>query len=270
MPPFAMPYNQTAAVLNLVGPAVNRSRISLMQVCITPPNPTEASVSHPSTLKRYGIYTALEMVYRAAYYRKLTDRYEKRMADYRDQIRRKYWPRLFNQGVPIVLKPLAAPGAIHEFNAGTWDVNALSTPAGTNALASTQYDVTITWVDNTKYVTAQTKGNGESGPGALVTGFPIAISTVLKIDITALKPPNGTAPINVAMGQGLVVPGNASGWNVYVGTQGGTLYLQNSTPVPIATKTYTLAGAPVLSGFALDSGQYPDQYITMQKMLMRG
>ncbi len=160
MPPFAMPYNQTAAVLNLVGPAVNRSRISLMQVCITPPNPTEASVSHPSTLKRYGIYTALEMVYRAAYYRKLTDRYEKRMADYRDQIRRKYWPRLFNQGVPIVLKPLAAPGAIHEFNAGTWDVNALSTPAGTNALASTQYDVTITWVDNTKYVTAQTKGNG--------------------------------------------------------------------------------------------------------------
>jgi hypothetical protein len=90
------------------------------------------------------------------------------------------------------------------------------------------------------------------------------------VTIAGLNPPNGQAPINVALGQGIVVPGNASGWNLYVGQSGQTLYLQNSTPIPIATQVYTMSGAPTLSGYPLLAGQYPDQYLTLQRMLMRG
>jgi hypothetical protein len=269
MPPFAMPYNQTAAVLNLVGPTVNRSRISLSQIVVSGVNPTELSSAKMSALKRYAVYEALVMFYRAAYYRKTTDRYEKRMQLYENEVRRKHWPRFFNQGVPVVYKPLAAPGAIHEYNAGVWNSTNVATVVGVNILTAATYDVAITWVDDTKYVSPTSKGNAESSVSARITG-PVATSNVLQVSIAGLNAPNGLAPLNVSLGQGLVIPGTASGWNVYCGSQGATLYLQNSTPIDIATKTYTFAGAPVLTGFPADSGQYPDAHFTLQKTLMRG
>jgi hypothetical protein len=270
MPPVAMPYNQTAAVINMVGPTVNRSRIALAQIVVTPPNPTQMAVSKPSALKRYTVYTALEMFYRAAFYKKTNDRYDNKRKMYAEEIRKKYWPRFFSQGVPIAYKPLACPGAIHEWNAGIWDSTRVSTVAGVNAGGTTLCDVVITWVDQTKYLLPTNKGNSESGPSAIVAGVSVTTATVLHIDISNLNPPNGLSPLNVSLGQGLVIPGNASGWNVYVGATGSTLYLQNATPIAIATKTYTLAGAPTLSGYQPDSGQYPDALFTMMKTLMRG
>jgi len=270
MPPFAMPYNQTAAVLNLVGPTINRSRVTLNQVIVTGANPTETSVAKPSALKRYAIYFALYMFYRAAFYKKMNDRYDNKRKMYEAEIRKKYWPRLFNQGVPICYKPLACPGAIHEWNVGVWDVTRVSAVAGVNTNAPTSYDVAITWVDNTRYLTPINKGNSESAPSARVSGFSVPTGDVLNIDISVLNPPNGMNPLNTALGQGLVIPGIASGWNIYVGTQGGTLYLQNSIPIPILTTAYSLPGAPVLSGYAADTGQYFDACFTLQKTLMRG
>jgi hypothetical protein len=67
-----------------------------------------------------------------------------------------------------------------------------------------------------------------------------------------------------------VYPGTASGWNAYAGVQGGTLYLQNATPIPITQLTYTFAGAPVSSGYMADSGQFADAKMSMQLMIMRG
>jgi hypothetical protein len=269
LPPFAMPYNQTAAVLNLVGPSVNRARIALAQVIVGPQNPMESSIAKPSHVKRYGIYLALSLFYRAAFYRKANDRYDNKRKMYEDEIRKKYWPRLFNQGCPIVYKPMACPGAIHEYNTGIWGPANVSTVAGTNAGAAA-YDVAISWVDNTKYISPALKGNAESAPSATVPAVNAAIGQVLQISIAGLNPPNGQAPLNLALGQSLVMPGSASGWNVYVGTAGGILYLQNAAPINIGTLSYKLPGAPVLSGYAADQGQYADAYFTMQKTLMRG
>jgi hypothetical protein len=270
MPPFAMPYNQTAAVINLVGPTVNRSRITLNQVVVTGANPTETSVAKPSALKRYAIYTAIYLFYRAAFYKKTNDRYDNKRKMYEEEIRKKYWPRLFNQGIPICYKPLACPGAAHEWNVGVWDSTRVSAVAGTNVNLATLYDVAVTWVDHTRYQTPLLKGNSESAPSARVSGFSIPTSQVLRVDISVLNAPNGLNPLNTALGQGLVIPGIASGWNIYVGPQGGTLYLQNATPIPILTTSYTLPGAPVLSGYQADSGQYFDACFTLQKTLMRG
>jgi len=269
MPPFALPYNQTAAVLNLVGPSVNRSRLSMTQVVVSNANPSETSIAKASPLKRYTVYRALELFFRAAYNRKLTDRYEKKMTYYSEEIRKKYWPRFYNLGAPIVFRPLVCPGALHEWNAGVWDATRVSGVTGTNANVDTDYHVAITWVDNTKYVSPTLKGNAESAPSAR-QDIRILQNNVLAIDITPLNAPDGTNPLNVALGQGLITPGKASGWNVYVGPQGGTLYLQNATPIAIATKTYTLTGAPVLSGYQADTGQFPDANLTLQHTVMRG
>lgn len=269
MPPFSTPHNQTAAVLNLIGPSVNRSRVALSQIVISPDNPTESSTARPSPLKRYAIYVALEMFYRMAYHRKQDDRFEKKMTLYSEEIRKKYWPRFFNQGVPIVYKPLAAPGALHEWNAGTWDQTLVSQVAGGSAVDQAFYDVAITWVDQTKYVSPASKGNAESAPSAR-QDISVDPANVIQVDITPLNAPNGTAPLNVTLGQGLVIPGNASGWNVYVGAQGGALFLQNAVPIDIGTKLYTLAADPVLSGYTADAGQYAESHLTMQTMVMRG
>lgn len=124
----------------------------------------------------------------------------------------------------------------------------MSLVAGTNANATTLYDVAVTWVEQTRYLSPKTKGNSESAPSARATGISVTTANVLHVDISVLNPPNGLNPLNSALGQGLVIPGIASGWNVYVGAQGGTLFLQNATPIAIGTTGYTLAGAPVLSG----------------------
>lgn len=270
MPPFMMPYNQTAAVLNLVGPTVNRSRVGLSQVIVSPANPQDSSLAGVSHLKRFAIYTALYLFYRAAFFKKLNDRYDMKRKMYEEEIRKKYWPRLWNQGTPIVYKPMACPGAIHEYNTGAWSNSNVTTVAGTNANGTTLYDVAITWVDQTKYFGPTNKGNAESAPSARAAQISVATAQVLRVSIAGLNPPNGLTPINVQLGQGLVIPGNASGWNIYVGAPDGILYLQNATPIPIGTLAYSLSGAPVLSGYQADQGQYPDALFTMQKTLMRG
>lgn len=265
LPPFAQPYTQTAAVINLVGPSVNRARIPLSQIVVS--SPLDATLSG---LKRYAVYSALVLFYRAAFYKKVNDRYDNKRKMYEEEIRKKYWPRFYNQGCPIVNRPLAAPGALHEFQAGVWDASRLSLVAGTNP-ATANYDVAITWVDQSKYVSPSVKGNAESGASALLSAFQITAANVLQVDITPLNPPNGQAPVNVMLGQGLIVPGNATGWNLYVGASGaGTLFLQNAAPIPVATKQYIMLGAPVLSGAILDAGQWPESYLTMQRTLFRG
>jgi len=243
MPPFMMPYNQTAAVIQMVGPSVNRTRYSLSQIVVSAP-----LAGYMSDLKCWAVYCALYQFYRTAFYRRMNDRYEKKMEMFEREIKLKYWPRVWNTGMPISNTPLVCPGAVHEFNAGTWGPSNVSSTAGTNVNAAGEYDVAITWVDQSKYVSPSSNGNAESGPSAAMT-------------------------ILVSLGLGVITPGNATGWNVYVGVTDSVPYymwLQNPVPIPIGTLSYTLAGPPVLSGSILMSGQLPDSYQTLQGFFMRG
>jgi hypothetical protein len=56
---------------------------------------------------------------------------------------------------------------------------------------------------------------------------------------------------------------------VYVGLTGKTLWLQNASPIPIGTTSYTLANAPTLSGNAMGTGQHPDYNFAFQNVLWR-
>jgi hypothetical protein len=267
MPPFMAPYNQTAAVIQMVGPSVNRTRYSLSQIVVSAP-----LTAYMSDLKCWVVYCALYQFYRTAFYRRMNDRYERKMDMFASEIKLKYWPRVWNTGMPISNTPLVCPGAVHEFNAGTFGPSNVSSVAGVNLNALAQYDVAITWVDQSKYVSPTNNGNAESGPSAAMT-IEVPSSQAIQVGIAGLNPPNGTSPVNVSLGLGVITPGNATGWNVYVGVTDSVPYfmwLQNSVPIPIKTLTYTLSGPPVLQGNSLMPGQLPDSYQTLQSLIMRG
>jgi hypothetical protein len=61
----------------------------------------------------------------------------------------------------------------------------------------------------------------------------------------------------------------ASSWNCYAGTSADALYLQNATPIPLGTTSYTLADKPALSGNRLQPGQWSDYNFSWQHMLQR-
>lgn len=266
LPPFVAPYSQTAAALNLVGPSVQRPRVSLSQIVT---NSTFAGTASWAPIKRAAAYKTLEMFYRNAFYRKMNDRYEKRMLLFAKELRLQHWPAFFNQGCPTVNQPMVAPGAIYEPGVGVWSASNLTTVAGTNGNASTAYDVAVTWLDSRYYASPLAKGNSESAPSATAS-VTVATANVIRASIAGLTAPNGTTPPTIPQGQGLFTPLIASHWNVYVGVSGGTLYLQNASPIAYATKTYTLAGAPVLSGNAADQGQVATSNQTMQNLMFRG
>jgi hypothetical protein len=44
---------------------------------------------------------------------------------------------------------------------------------------------------------------------------------------------------------------------------------QNTEPIPITTKTFTLPGDPATTGQKVGTGQWMDQYLTIQDMIFR-
>ncbi len=105
-------YNHMQALLSGVGgAAVNRSRSSLGQIVID-------DIRVP-VLKTWVTYEALQFAFRAASARTKTDRYEKKMKQYRKDLDEKHWPRLKALGLPCVYSPLACPGATLE-RSGIW------------------------------------------------------------------------------------------------------------------------------------------------------
>lgn len=236
-----------------------RPRLRLAQIVAG-----DVSVS-AKALKQWIAYRALQLLYRAASGRKMNDRYERKEDRLEDDVKRAWW-RLLELGAPYVAQPLSAPGAIHEVLSGPWTSDNVTTVAGGSA-AEAVYEVVVTYVDSSKYLTAAKKNNGESA-GSAVIAVTVPASNVIKVDITTLNPPDGTYPLGYA--DGVTSRLKATGWNVYVGAPGGYKYLQNSSPVAIATKTYTLAAAPVLSGYMLMPGQYPDANHVFTSTLSRG
>jgi hypothetical protein len=243
------------------GFGVTRPRVRLNQIIVSAQYGRRIS-----QLRRWMIYRALVLFYRAASNRRVSDRYTDKHDRMVEDAKRS-WRSLWASGLPIVALPLACPGATHEVLAGDWgNGNLAFVDGGTEA--ETSYSVAITWVDATQYVSPANKGNAESGPSRILTAT-IPANKRLQVNISGLVPP-GSVAIRRGLADGPYIARTASHWNVYVGTLGGVLYLQNASPVPVGTSSYTLAGAPVLSGYTVDAGQVPDANFTFQRTIQRG
>jgi hypothetical protein len=249
-----------------------RRRVGLDQIVISGRAP-----GFWSPIMDWAVNRCLITFYQAASSRAQGDRYEAKLKMYERRDNRSAWPLLKQTGVPIVYRPLPVPGAIQARDPGTWSATAVAA-AGT---FTGQYDVAITYVDQNKYISKAQPQNAESD-GASVKTVTLTAGDVISVDISGLNPPYGAVPPDL-LGIGFTVPGRASGWNLYVGRKGGTLYLQNATPYPITltgasnsvptlggTTSATLASDPVLSGYTLGMGQYPEAHLTIPDLVERG
>jgi hypothetical protein len=249
------------AVLSASYTAASIARIKPAQIVVS-----SAYAEDVSSLQVWLSYLALRNFYRAAANRKVKDRYEAKFIRY-TAAAATAWGTLRANGLPVIFRPLECPGALHAVNPGTWGPANVSGVAGGSAAAAL-YDIAITYVDQSQYISPTVKGNGESGPGAAVVALQLAASHYLSVSIAGLNPPNGI-PDQVGIADGQVVPLNASGWNVYAAATGGILTLQNVSPIPIATLGYTFAGVPTTNGPALQQGQFADRNLFFQRTLNR-
>jgi hypothetical protein len=259
----SMNINHVAAVMNVYSAAISRPRFRLNQVVAIEPDPSKHAV------RRWIEYSALEKLYRSAFHRfvgtKNGDRYEAKMIMYAEE-KDAAWRTLRSQGIPVVLIPLPCPGALREFDAGTFGASNVS-PAGSGSSdPGGKYLVAITWVGQ-PYVSPTNKANAESAGSAQVAATTVA-GQVITVTTTGLTPPTLDPPA-VGTAEGLYTRMLASSWNCYAGTSADALYLQNATPIPLGTTSYTLADKPALSGNRLQPGQWSDYNFSWQHMLQR-
>lgn len=254
--------NHLAAVLNVLSTAINRPRARMNQIVAIGPDPTK------SQFQRYAVYYCLHAFYRSAFHRKLNDRYEKKMGLYKEETDRA-WANLKYMGMPIVTSPLPCPGATLEYQSGTWGCdNVTATGSGSTDTGSTYY-VAITWVNSANYASPTAQNQGESGPSMVAT-VPVGAGQFVSVSIATLNPPSGSLPQALGTSDGIYNPQPATGWNIYVGLTKTAMWLQNATPVPIATKTSTLTVAPLTSGSLLNQGQFPEyNYALSEGMVWR-
>jgi hypothetical protein len=249
------------AVLNVGLPAVERARVLLQNIVINGTNPYSWS-----PLKDWVVYRTLADFYEIASNRNWeVDRYSRKRDSFAKAARWNYWPLFQDSGLPVLYKPLSAPGGFFMHNAGSWQANVVNV-TGT---AGGVYDVAITYVDQSLYTNQASRNNGESHPSDKQSVSTNA-GEGIQVDITNLNPPNGNGEVeDVAVA--IITPLNATGWNIWVSVNGqNAFYLQNASPIPIATKTYTLPADPVSTGYLVGMGQYRDQQISMQDLRKRG
>lgn len=218
------------------------------------------------------------------------DRYNTKYNNYRRITSNEKWSLLRSTGIPYIRLPLPAPGAIFEQGYGTWSAaNNLAQVTQAGTAAAGPYFVAITWVCQTGtandfYISPTNKQNSESGPSQvyptndspqILASITLIAGNALQVGIANLTPPSGMVPLAEAsitgVTQGTMI---ATGWNLYVGlpddqSNPGTLYLQNALPIPVAQTTYTLATDPVLSGYTMGPGQYPDANMPVGDLMMR-
>ena len=270
--------NHLAAVLNVgIGNSV-RQKVGLQQVVIS------GDVATQSTwLRTWATYIVLKQLYRDAFGRTINDRYKLKLDALKDDMQRRILPNVMALGVPIVTRPLDCPGAFYGLSgvpgsnfpssfttSGTWGSDNVSLVAGAGTLDNQSVDVVVTYCDMSQanfYLSPAQTNNMESNPSTTVTQGMTA-GDVLSISIASLNPPSGGQPPQQVLVV-VVSPGKATHWNLYVGLTGKVLYLQNPAPIPIATKTYTLPGDPVLSGYQCGIGQYADRRLSLLRTRQR-
>lgn len=239
--------------------ARNQSRTRLNQVVASESQYAQTA----SPLQMWVAYTALTQFFRNASARLGKDRFEEKYDRYKDEADFA-WRQLRQNGLPVLSQPMEAPGSKHGVNAGSWGAANLTTVAGGGTEQALQ--VAITYYDQSKYTSESARGNGESGPSATLA-IAQAAGQVLRVSIASLNPPTGVMD-QVGLSQGAWTPLSATHWIVWAGAPGGALYFQAA--VPIGTKTYTLAGDPVLTGSIVSLGQNPEMMLNFQNLVGRG
>ena len=257
-----MPATHIAAVHNTGVPARTQTRVRLNQIVA---NAIEYSAMS-SRIEKWVVYYALYLLFRDASSRLNQDRFQEKMERYQDAAMSQ-WHGLRTEGLPMVARPLEAPGAKHGFRPGTWSADNLTAiDGGTNA-ADQPVQVAITYYDSSRYRSQSNNGNAESGPSQIVP-FIIPANQLLRVDITSLNPSNGQ-PDAVGMSQGIVTPLAATHWNLWVGATADNLRLQIEG-IPIDVKQQTLSGDPLATGPGLGRGQYADQNLVFLNIVNRG
>lgn len=252
-----------AAVANTgTGGVFTRQRALLSQIVVH-----GAYTGYNSVLRQWVAQKILATFYASAVERKMaaSDRYSQKLDRIERDLTYRYEGYLMNTGIPIVAVPLPCPGAKLEPNSGTWSSANVSAVAGGIA-TSAAYDVAITYVGS-KYKSQTDQQNSESALSEIVR-FTIPDSSRLSISIASLMPPTFTQQ-GATLQFGGYTRMAAAYWNIWVGAAGGTLYLQGS-PIPIGTTSYTLTGAPVLSGYTSHNGQEPNGNMLLGRSLGRG
>lgn len=214
-------------------------------------------VNQWSNLKQWLVAEAAVRLYQAAVGNNLQDQFKAKLLMYTNDIRKQYWPAMQHLGIPVVMGPLARPAAKYERNSGTW--GSANVVAVSGALTGS-YDVAITYVDQSIYVSYLNPKNAESGPTDTLT---IALATQsIQLVFTSLVPPNGAAPLEWL---GVYKPLTATGINIYAAVSGQPLRLQNSVPLPIATTSFTFSPSAGLA--PAGTGQHRNIYQSFGNMI---
>jgi len=217
-----------------------------------------------SPIESWLLYSALYLFYRDASTRKVKDdRLSAKASVYLSE-KKAAWSRIEANGVPIVINPIAAPGAIHEPGSGTWDATKV-TITGVAGIPVISYDVAVTWVGNGGLQSNTT--NFESGPSerAVVQFSP---GQTLTASIASLVPPTGNYGARTGYASGITTGQAALGWNLYVGFSGQMLTRQNTSVIPLTTSAVALTnlftGAPFMG-----NGQFPTQNMPFARQISR-
>ncbi len=252
--------NHLAAVFYTGSQPNERRRISLEQIVVSGRN-----AATWSELKQWAVNRVLVQFYLAASNRAQDDRYEKKYDLFNLLENTKHWPDFKASGVPIVYQPMPVPAAAWARTPGMWSAG-LTSGAGT---LTTAWDMVITYVDSSVYVSPRKTGNGESDlsdPKSVT----LTSGNVVSVDITNLDPPDGSVG-NDVLARGFVVTRAASHWNVYAAPRGTGLYvLQNPALIPIGTKTFAFPGDPLTSGAMAGIGQWAEQFMVIPTLVNRG
>jgi len=245
-----------SAVLNVGGSgSISSSRVALSQVVVSGPN-----TGVWSRTETWANWFCLAQLYRSAVNKRSNDRYLLKLEEAERQ-RDVAWARIFESGIPTLVRPLSRPAALYTLAPGTWGTANLSSVGGSGTVDdNVSVVVTFTSTDVTT--------NNESHPSEVAVQA-TTTGNVIKVDITSLNPPDGTQSL-AERSQAITAPLQATGWNVYAVIEGGVLTLQNSSPIAIATKTYTFPDNPTTSGAAVAVGQSPERNLAFQNVALRG
>lgn len=248
-------------IANTYNTALDRSRISAHQVVAMEPEPTRSLVAY------WMQYEALFRFFRAIALRKADDRFAMKRDEYKAESK-VAWQRLTNTGFPLQVSPLACPGALREYQNGVWSASNVTAGGSGSHETGNTYQVAITYTGQ-PYVSWAKQNSAESAGSPLQT-IQTAAGQTITVSIASLSPPSGLNP-NLSNPDVLYSPMSATGWNVYVALAGGSpLLLQNLTPIPIGTASYTLPDAPVLTGGqTLGLGQPPSNYFAFLRTMSR-
>ncbi len=239
-------------LIGLFSNATNTPQLSLSQVVVT----NAEYPTMPTALKRYTMYVALANFYRDASRRKKADdRLAEKRDEYQLELKNKYEPRMRKAGIPVVQVPMPRPGALFLPAAGLWNEDNVTAVDGGSSSVDASYDVAITWVNPT------VGSNNESAPTDRIE-FDVPSGSMIRLDITRLRPPDGTYPA-ASLATYPVTPMVATAWNVYIGPRGGMLTRQNTDPIALSIKQYTV-DIPTTTGPAVGIGQFAETSLFLQ------